>query len=156
MDRRVKDHQDYARLITRYGTRDNLTVKILQEMSYKKRDSERIVEAAASSMGATLDQDDTAVISELAQRNLDLYKYRDHLTDYISVLSKEVAPNTAYIAGPVLGAKLIMKAGGLKRMAMMLKPSAATFRSVAANGTPRSESLGQPSSRVLGLSLPSP
>lgn len=143
MDRRVKDHQDYARLITRYGTRDNLTVKILQEMSYKKRDSERVVEAAATSMGATLEEDDLAIISELADRNLDLYKYRDHLSAYISLLAKEIAPNTAYIAGPVLGAKLIMKAGGLRRMAMMpastiqvLGAEKAMFRALKSNARP--------------------
>ena len=48
-----------------------------------------------------------------------LYEYRSDLNRYVSSLSEKVAPNISTLAGPVLAAKLIAKAGSLRRLAMM-------------------------------------
>lgn len=139
----VDEHTDYARIVTSFGDRANLTVKGLQELSLKKRDAERIVEAAQGSMGAALDDDDMAALKDYAQTVLDLYGERERLTAYVSALAQEVAPNVAHLAGPVLGAKLVDKAGGLRRMAMMpastiqvLGAEKAMFRALKSNARP--------------------
>ena len=119
LGRRVKEHEDYARIILRFGARQNIEVKTLQEMSFKKRDAENIVSAANDSIGADIDEDDVEELRSYTQRLVELFQERSSLTDYISRLTEEVAPNIAYLAGPVLGAKLIQKAGSLRRMAMM-------------------------------------
>lgn len=119
LGRRVKEHEDYARIILRFGTRQNIDVKTLQEMSFKKRDAERIFAASNDSIGADIDEDDVKVLQSYTRRLVELYQERLSVTDYISRLTEEVAPNIAYLAGPVLGAKLIQKAGGIRRMAMM-------------------------------------
>ena len=119
MGYRVKEHTDYAKIILNFGTRENITVEKLQELSLKKRDAEKLVDAAIGSMGADLDEYDLKAIQSYVQRVVDLYKEREALNEYITALAKEIAPNVSYLAGPVLGAKLIEKAGGLKRMAMM-------------------------------------
>jgi nucleolar protein 56 len=119
MGHRVREHTDYAKIILAYGDRENITVKGLQEMSLKKRDADRVVEAAQGSMGATLDEEDVKALQSYTQGVLDLYNERERLTEYISALAQEIAPNVIHLAGPVLGAKLIDKAGGLRRMAMM-------------------------------------
>jgi len=143
LSRRVGEHTDYARIILSIGDRSSITVKGLQEMSLRKRDAERIVEAAQGSLGAALDGDDLAALQGYAQRVLDLYGERDRLTAYVSALAQEVAPNVAYLAGPVLGAKLVDKAGGLRRMAMMpsstiqvLGAEKAMFRALKSNARP--------------------
>ena len=143
MSHRVDEHTDYARIIVSFGDRANLTVRGLQEMSLKKRDAERIVEAAQGSMGAALDDDDMAALHGYARMVLDLYGERERLTAYVSTLAQEVAPNVAHLAGPVLGAKLIDKAGGLRRMAMMpastiqvLGAEKAMFRALKSNARP--------------------
>ena len=94
-------------------------------------------------MGADFDEVDLKAVSDFAQRTLDLYKYRDELTEYISMVANEVAPNVAFIAGPVLAAKLIEKAGGLKRLGMIpsstiqvLGAEKAMFRAVKSNARP--------------------
>ncbi|MBN2336220.1 C/D box methylation guide ribonucleoprotein complex aNOP56 subunit [Candidatus Bathyarchaeota archaeon] len=119
LGRRVREHTDYAKIITRFGDRSNITVKELQEMSFKKRDAERITAAAEESMGASLDDVDVERLRSFTERLQGLYKGRDELSEYISMLAEEVAPNVAHLAGPVLGAKLIDKAGGLRRMGML-------------------------------------
>lgn len=119
LGRRVDDHREYAKIIKVFGDRSNITVQGLQELSFKKRDAERVAAAAEGSMGAAFDADDLAMVQAFTENVLSLYKGRDELTEYISGLTEEMAPNIAYLAGPVLGARLIQRAGSLRRMAMM-------------------------------------
>jgi len=143
MGNRVKEHEDYARIITKMGDKENITAKGLMEMSLKKKDADRIEEAIERSVGASFDAGDMKIVSDFAQRTLDLYKYREALIEYIAVVTNEVAPNVAYIAGPTLGAKLIEKAGGLKRLGMMpsstiqvIGAEKAMFRAIKSNARP--------------------
>ena len=143
MGYRVKEHIDYARIIVQKGLRENITAKGLMEMSLKKKDADRIEEAAATSMGAFFDDVDLKIVQDYAQRTLDLYNYRDQLVEYISLVSNEVAPNLAFIAGPVLAAKLVEKAGSLKRLGMIpsstiqvLGAEKAMFRAAKSNARP--------------------
>jgi nucleolar protein 56 len=143
MGNRVKEHSDYAKIIVKMGQRENITAKSLMEMSLKKKDAERIEEASHTSIGAEFDDVDMKAVSDFAQRTLDLYKYRDELTEYLSRVANEVAPNVAFIAGPVLAAKLIEKAGGLKHLGMIpsstiqvLGAEKAMFRAVKSNAKP--------------------
>lgn len=143
MGNRVREHSDYARIIIKMGDKMNITAKGLMELTLKKKDAERIDEAKETSVGADFDEVDIGIVQSYAQRTIDLYQYREELVEYISMVSKEVAPNIAYIAGPVLGAKLIEKAGGLKRLGMMpsstvqvLGAEKAMFRAIKSNARP--------------------
>lgn len=119
LGRRVDDHREYAKIIKVFGDRSNITVQGLQELSFKKKDAERVTAAAEGSMGAAFDADDLAMVQAFTENVLSLYRGRDELTEYISGMTEEMAPNIAYLAGPVLGARLIQRAGSLRRMAMM-------------------------------------
>ena len=143
MSARVGDHVNYARIITNIGFKENITAKGLMELSLKKKDAERIEKAATTSLGAKFEDVDRKAIIDFAQRTLDLYKYREELFEYISMVAKEVAPNLAFIAGPVLAAKLIEKAGSLKKLGMMpsstiqvLGAEKAMFRAIKSNARP--------------------
>jgi nucleolar protein 56 len=143
MGNRVREHSDYARIIIKMGDKENITAKGLMELSLKKKDAERIEEAKETSVGADFDEVDMKIVSDYAQRTMDIYNYREELSEYISMVANEVAPNVAFIAGPVLGAKLIEKAGGLKRLGMMpsstvqvLGAEKAMFRAVKSNARP--------------------
>ncbi len=143
MGRRVREHSDYAKIIIKMGDKENITAKGLMEMTLKKKDADRIEEAKETTVGADFDDVDMRIVQEYAQRTLDLYQYREDLVSYITLVSNEVAPNVAYIAGPVLGAKLLEKAGGLKRLGMMpsstvqiLGAEKAMFRAVKSNARP--------------------
>jgi len=143
LGRKVREHTDYARVITRIGARENITAKALMELSFKKKDAEKIEEAAAKSLGADFDEVDLNIVRDYAQMVLSLYQFRERQIEYVSMITKELAPNLAYIAGPVLGAKLIEKAGGLSRLGTMpsskiqvLGAEKALFRSVKTKAKP--------------------
>ena len=71
------------------------------------------------SMGAEVDEDDLASIRELARTLRAVMDSRSKIEGYVEARMKEVAPNVAALAGPIVGARLIMQAGSLKRLASM-------------------------------------
>jgi len=119
MGRRIPDHRDYARIVMAVGDRGDLDLKVLEGMDVTERQAKALISAARDSMGASLDAEDIKPMRDLASRILDLYDYRQKLEDYIAATARDVAPNLSDLAGPVLAAKLIDKAGGLRRLAMM-------------------------------------
>jgi nucleolar protein 56 len=143
MGNRIREHMDFAMIISKIGDRENITAQGLMELSLKKRDADMIEKAADTSIGALFEEVDMKIVSDFAEITLDLYKYREELYNYISLITKEIVPNIAYLAGPVLAAKLIEKAGGLKKLGMMasstiqiLGAEKAMFRAVKSKTRP--------------------
>jgi len=119
LDRLVEKHETYARLITSLGKRENLTTESLEKEDLPKAKAEKILDAAKRSMGAELGEEDIAQIQAMCKNVLGLYDVRQSLERYIDLVMMEVAPNINAIAGPLLGARLIALAGGLRNLAKM-------------------------------------
>lgn len=143
MGRRIRDHEDYATVITKLGERDNLTTDAMMKLTLKKKDAEKVEAAAQESMGADFDEYDIKTVQSYATRTLDMYKFREELIEYITTVTREIAPNVAHLAGPVIAAKLIDKAGSMKRLAMIpastiqvLGAEKALFRAKKSNARP--------------------
>ncbi|MCX8195450.1 MAG: NOP58 family protein [Candidatus Micrarchaeota archaeon] len=79
--------------------------------------SASIAEKAASSVGASLSQEDLSRVRLLAREIKSLWALRDEIEAYESRLAEEICPNLAHLAGPQLAAKLVAQAGGLQRLA---------------------------------------
>ena len=67
-------------------------------------------------MGATFD---LKIVQDYANQILSLDSYRNELETYLDNLIDKSAPNINSIVGPLIGAKLIAKAGSLKKLAYM-------------------------------------
>jgi nucleolar protein 56 len=119
LSRIVKDHVAYAKIVTEAGDRSGLNKEMLEKLGLQRREVSSILSAMKRSMGGDLSQDDLAEIQRFASHIIETYEYRNRLTDYVSRLAEETAPNLSVLAGPVLAAKLIEKAGGIRRLAMM-------------------------------------
>jgi nucleolar protein 56 len=110
MDRLVQDHREYAKIVEKYGLREKIEELELKQIAQK-------------SMGADFGEEEIKTIQTIASRILEFYKLRDNLSKQLEKILKEVAPNFTELAGPMLSAKLIAKAGGLEKLAKM--PSSA-------------------------------
>ncbi len=108
-------------LVTRlrewYGLIDPISTRSID-------DHEKLVKKITTSFtkelfGLEIEENDKQIIIAFAESITRLYKLKDKLEKYIDKIMSEIAPNTRLIAGSVIGARLIAKAGGLKKLAMM-------------------------------------
>jgi len=119
LGRLVESHETYARMVKTLGDRGNMTGDALSELELDDRKAASIVDSARGSMGAPLPADDLEQIRALVSNILSLYSYREGLQGHIASTVEEVAPNLSEVAGPILAAKLIEKAGSVRKLAMM-------------------------------------
>jgi len=94
----------YAKAISENGSRD----AILSSLNLKM-----------DSIGSEVAPQDLASIQVLSNALRESMTSRAKLEKYIDTRMREVAPNVSVLAGPIIGARLIMKAGSLKRLAVL-------------------------------------
>ncbi len=143
LDDLVADHLNYARVVSEIGDRSSITAEALRQLGFGAGKSERIVKASRKSIGAELSDFDVEQMKKLANIMLELGNLRNQLTDYISKVMREVAPNIAELVGPLLGARLLSLAGSLENLAKMpastiqvLGAEKALFRALRTGGRP--------------------
>lgn len=115
----VKDHREYMTLVTKLGHRSNFTVDNLTKLGLSQDRAKRIYEAASKSVGAEMSDWDLEPIRTYAGIYVQLSDLRNKLSQYIDEAMVEVAPNIRELVGSLLGARLIMLAGGLMRLALL-------------------------------------
>ena len=101
-----------------------------QEIISAILDTDRPTQPLSSAMisdntyaGAPLGVDDRTALQGFALVARQLLEERKNLESYITISMEEVAPNVSDVLGPLLGARLIARAGGLDRLARMTSGS---------------------------------
>ncbi len=117
----VKKHDDFVTLVAELGHRDNFTKEKIKEVlpDFPDHLAEKLEEAAKDSMGAEMDEKDLQAVQRVAEIARELYEIRRKTADYIDESMDDVAPNIKALVGPLIGARLIALAGGLKEMARL-------------------------------------
>ncbi|WP_457620458.1 C/D box methylation guide ribonucleoprotein complex aNOP56 subunit [Methanopyrus sp.] len=117
----VKKHDDFVTLVAELGHRENFTYDNIKEVLPEFPDhlAEKLEEAARDSMGAEMDEKDLAAVQRIAEVARELYEIRRKTAEYIDESMDDVAPNVKALVGPLIGARLIALAGGLKEMAKL-------------------------------------
>ncbi len=143
LDDLSKEHEEYIKLVAELGYRENFTPESLKKLGIAEGRAKRIAEAAKKSIGADLSEMDLAMIQTVARIWLELFELRRKLTDYITQVMKEVAPNITALVGPLLGARLLSLAGSLEELAKLpastiqvLGAEKALFRALRTGGKP--------------------
>jgi nucleolar protein 56 len=106
MSKAIKSHEKFVNLIAKFGSREKI-------------EDPEISLLAEKSMGISLSNEDIKTLQFFAQKIVELQKLHDELTRYVEKITREIAPNFAELATPMLAAKFISKAGGLERVAKM-------------------------------------
>jgi nucleolar protein 56 len=115
----VKKIESYVNLVSKFTSKENYTEEALKELGYSDQKIRRILDASRRSVGGYLRNEDLEMIKEYADAIKKVIETRDRIDIYIRSLMEDVAPNVTAIVGYKLGAKLITKAGGLSRLAML-------------------------------------
>ncbi|MEM0065581.1 MAG: C/D box methylation guide ribonucleoprotein complex aNOP56 subunit [Sulfolobales archaeon] len=143
LDDLVKEHEEYAKLVTVLGSRQQYTVENLSKLGIKGGRAERIARAARESIGADISELDMSKIKSFSELILTLYEMRKDFSDYLEQVMKEVAPNVTELVGSLLGARLLSLAGSLEDLAKLpastiqvLGAEKALFRALRTGGRP--------------------
>lgn len=115
----IDDNISLSKLVTNFKSRVNFDADLLEQMGFSKAKSKAIESAAKSSRGADLREEDLLRIIQLAEEAQHLFTLRDKLASHVEKTMRQVAPNLTEIAGASIGARLIAKAGGLRKLAIL-------------------------------------
>ncbi|MCS7141494.1 MAG: hypothetical protein NZ888_04850 [Candidatus Nitrosocaldus sp.] len=108
----------YCEIVIRLGRRDAITQEALRGMGMQEK-AEAVARAAATSKGGMISDENLILIQRLAEEIRHLSRQRDTLAKHMEDEMDRVAPNLKGILGATIGARLIAKAGGLERLALL-------------------------------------
>ncbi|MBN1803402.1 MAG: hypothetical protein JW891_17965 [Candidatus Lokiarchaeota archaeon] len=116
-DRILEDNILLAKLVDVIGLRKNYTGENLKDnFELNEKRVQFLIQSSSTSMGADFD---LSLVQAYARQILTLDTFREDLESNLEGLMDDIAPNLKAIVGSLIGAKLITKAGGLKKLAYM-------------------------------------
>lgn len=125
------------------GRRDTMDRSTFVDAGFPDAKADMLNLMAKTSRGGDITDENLAVIQSMAQRVLDLYQTRRDLEDHVEVQMGAAAPNLSAILGPGVGARLLARAGSLRKFALMaastiqvLGAEKALFRSIKTGSQP--------------------
>jgi nucleolar protein 56 len=116
IDDLIATHETYTKFVLEVGDRRGYEPSTL---NFDPALSQKIARASGDSLGVDFSPIDLKGVKTLARSIIDLYKAQSEIESYLGELMPEIAPNINELAGPVLGARLISKAHGLQRLAVL-------------------------------------
>lgn len=135
--------EDYCRYVLAVGRKEDVDLEALIDKGIPEDRARLLVEEAKGSKGGGIGEGDLRMILRLSEEILNLLELRRSLQEHLEGQMERVAPNLSELAGPTIGARLIAKAGGLDKLAMMpastiqvLGAEKALFRALRKGGKP--------------------
>jgi len=125
------------------GKREDLTKRVFEDAGFPESKVEMLLLVSKKSRGGDISPENLSIVQSLAKQLLELYELRKKLEDHVETQMNIVAPNISVILGPVVGARIIARAGSLKKLAVMpastiqvLGAEKALFRSLKTGSQP--------------------
>lgn len=125
------------------GKRENLSDKVYEDAGFPDSKVEMLSVVAKKSRGGDISPENLAIVQSLAKQILELSDLRRKLEDHVQTQMIQVAPNLAAVLGTAVGARILARAGSLKRLATMpastiqvLGAEKALFRSIKTGSQP--------------------
>ncbi|MFX1397014.1 MAG: hypothetical protein ACFFAS_08215 [Promethearchaeota archaeon] len=116
-DKIIEDNILIAKFVDILGHRNNYTAEKLKlNFELSERRINYLVQSALNSMGADIDLD---IVCEYAKQILMIDSFREELEANLDEIMEKIAPNLRAVVGSLIGAKLITKAGSLKKLSFM-------------------------------------
>ena len=115
----VSDNLALCKLVVELGRRDGFTAESLSGRGFSDKKVEALVSAGERSKGGVIVDGDLGRVKALASLAMELSSERDKLNSYVEGQMKRIAPNVTDVAGATIGARLMAKAGGLDRLAVL-------------------------------------
>ncbi len=119
LDNLLQNIVTYANIVSKVGKREEITGDFLQSLEIPENKIEIILTTAKRSKGGKITEENLLILKSLANEVISLAQIRKTLEDHIDVSMEEISPNLKELLTATVGARLIAKAGSLKRLASL-------------------------------------
>lgn len=142
LDNLIDSINGYSRIVLA-GTRDDITDSVYTEAGFPDTKVEMLSLLQKKSKGGKISPENLAIVQAIAKQILELFDLRNTLEKHVETQMETVAPNLSGILGHAVGARILARAGSLKRLASMpastiqvLGAEKALFRSLKTGSQP--------------------
>ena len=142
LDNVIDSINGYAQIVMA-GKRDALSKKVYEEAGFPDSKVEMLSLIASKSRGGDISDVNLAIVQSIAKQILDFHNLRKGLEDHIESEMESIAPNLSAILGTAVGARILARAGSLKKLASLpastiqvLGAEKALFRSLKTGSQP--------------------
>ena len=132
----------YAR-VAMAGRRDSLDADAFRSAGIPEERIEMLTVVSEGSRGGEISDGSLEVVQTLARQVVESYKLRVRVEEHVGEVMRREAPNVTAVLGASVGARMLAKAGSLKKLAMMpsstiqiLGAEKALFRSIKTGSHP--------------------
>ena len=142
LDNLIDTISGYSKIVLA-GRREDLTRQTYLDAGFPEEKAEMLSLLQGKSRGGQLSNENLAIVQSLARQILQLFELRNTLEKHIETQMIAIAPNISGILGTSVGARILARAGSLKRLASMpastiqvLGAEKALFRSLKTGAQP--------------------
>ena len=142
LDNIIDSINGYAQIVMA-GKRDSLTKQVFENAGFPESKVEMLSLIASKSRGGDISDVNLAIVQSIAKQILDFHDLRKKLEEHVESEMESIAPNLSAILGTAVGARILGRAGSLKRLASLpastiqvLGAEKALFRSLKTGSQP--------------------
>lgn len=142
LDNVIDSINGYAQIVLA-GKRNSLSNQIYEQAGFPDSKVEMLSLIASKSRGGDISDVNLTIVQSIAKQILDFHELRKKLEEHVESEMKTIAPNLSAILGTAVGARILARAGSLRRLASMpastiqvLGAEKALFRSLKTGSQP--------------------
>jgi nucleolar protein 56 len=142
LDNIIDSINGYAQIVTK-GKRGQLSKKVFEDAGFPESKVEMLELVREKSRGGDISDVNLEIVQTLAKQILDLFELRKKLEEHVEEEMQNVAPNLSAVLGTAVGARILGRAGSIKKLATMpastiqvLGAEKALFRSLKTGSQP--------------------
>ena len=142
LDNIIDSINGYAQIVMA-GKRESLTKQVFEDAGFPESKVEMLSLISSKSRGGDISDVNLTIVQSIAKQILDFHELRKKLEDHVESEMVTIAPNLSAILGTAVGARILGRAGSLKRLAglpastiQVLGAEKALFRSLKTGSQP--------------------
>jgi len=118
LDNIIDSINGYAQIVIA-GKRESFTKQVFEDAGFPESKVDMLSLISSKSRGGDISDLNLTIVQSIAKQILDFHDLRKKLEDHVESEMQLIAPNISAILGTAVGARLLGRAGSLKKMASM-------------------------------------
>ena len=119
LDYLIQNIFTYAEIVKLAGNRNNIDLKMLENLGIESKRADLILVAVQRSKGGDILEENLSIIKKLANEVIMQTELRKILAQQIEEMMEKIAPNIKELLTATVGARLMAKAGSLQKLSVM-------------------------------------